>query len=594
MVEQRAIDALVRDVYAGAISRRTLLKRGAALGLAAPTLMALMAACGDDDDPTATTAPAQPDPTATSAPDDEDDEEEETPEEEEEEEEEETPEEEEEEEEPEDEDDGPPAVVPTGEIVIMQGVDSNNLDPLLRNSVPEFTVNLHVFDMMLFRDDATLQAEPNIIESWEIVDELIWEFKLVEGAMFHDGTPVNSEAAVFTFERATLPTIGELPRVNQLTNLIGFESVEAIDDYTFRVHTNKPAAIFPDLLTGFEIVPPSVYGDVSPEAIARNAQNPVGSGPYKFVEWLRDDRVVLEANLDYWGGPPAINRVVIRPVPELSARVVALQNEEAHVIVNVAPEVVPQVEAGSNTRISSVVGGRNIFCGIRCDRPPFDDVRVRQALNYAIDWESIRIAILDGYGERTKTIVNPPHDNPNIEAYPYDPDKARELLAEAGVAEGHSIIMNAPHGRYIKDSDIAQVVAQNIREVGFDVDLQVLDWSIYAGELLPSGNPDEIFFLGLGSPFTGEGELFYVHPDMSLNFTYWQDEEFVEGFAVLNRTVDPDERLAIMYDLQVIVQRECPWIFLWHQVDFYGANANLNWEARADERIWIGNSSYTI
>ncbi len=586
MSEQRAIDALVRDVYGGAITRRTLLKRGAALGLAAPTLAALLAACGDDDDdPTATTAPAA-DATATSAPEDEgdeDDEDDDEPEATE------APAEETEEEEPDDEEteEEAPPVAASGEVVIMQGVDANTLEPLLRNSTPEFNVNVHIFDMFLLRDPATMQIIPNIVESYSNVDDLTWEFNLVQGATFHDGTPVNAEAAVFTFERANQPQIGNSGRVQSINQQIGYVSSEVIDEYSFRVTTDKPAAIFPDLLASFEILPPSVYEDDSEANLAHIAQNPVGSGAYKFVEWVRDDRIVLEVNPDYWGTMPSIARVVFRPVPELSARVVALQNEEAQIVVNLAPEVVPQVESGDNTRVSSVTGGRNIFVGIRCDREPFNDERVRQALNYAIDWESIRVAILEGYGERTRTIVNPPNDDPSAEAYPYDPDLARQLLAEAGVAEGHQLIMDAPNGRYIKDSDIAQAVAQNIREIGFDVELKVLEWSVYAGELLPSGNPDDLFFLGLGSPFTGEQELFYVHPDYSLNFTYWEDEEYIEKFAELNQSVDPDVRAGLMNEIQAIVNRGCPWIFLWHQVDFYGASTDLVWDASADERISV-------
>jgi len=593
MVEQRAIDALVRDVYRGAVSRRTLLKRGAALGLATPTLMALLAACGgdDDDDPTATAAaPSGSDATATEADaEDEETEEEpaddatEAP----------ADEETEEDEEPEATEEEPSGdVEATGQVVIMQGVDANTLDPLLRNATPEFTINIHVYDMFLKRNPETLAIEPNIVESWENIDPLTWEFKLVEGATFHDGTPVNAEAAVFSFERANQDMIGDAGRVQSLTNQIGFESAEVIDEYSFRVKTSHPAAIFPDLLTSFEICPPSVFSDDSPENLAFIASNPIGSGPYKFVEWVRDDHITLEANPDYWGTPPRIKTVIIRPVPELSARVVALQNEEANIIVNVAPEVVSQLEQGDNTRVSSVTGGRNIFVGIRCDLEPFTDVRVRQALNYAVDWDSIRVALLEGYGERTRTIVNPPNENMDIEAYPYDPEKARALLAEAGVEEGFEVTMDAPIGRYIKDSDIAQAIAQNFEDVGFKINLRALEWSVYAGELLPSGNPDPLFFLGLGSPFSGEQELFYVHPEYSLNFTFWENEEYVDLYAQLNQSVDPDERKQLMDELQVIVQRECPWVFLWHQVDFYGASANLNWEARADERIQVFESFY--
>lgn len=604
MVEQRSIDALVRDVYQGAVSRRTLLKRAAILGISGPTLTALLAACGGEDeepasDGVATEPPTGVDPLTEVTAEPEEDEE---------------PTEEpagDATEEPAGDATEEPAVddeateepsdsgssgggEATGEIVIMQGVDANTLDPLLRNATPEFTINVHVFDMFLSRNSETLEILPNIVESWETIDDLTWEFKLVEGAMFHDGTPVNAEAAVFTFERASQEQIGEAGRVQSIANQIGYESAEAVDEYTFRVTTTKPAAIFPDLLVSFEICPPSVYEDDSAENLAFVAQNPIGSGPYTFVEWVRDDHITLEANPDYWGTPPSIQTVIVRPVPELTARVVALQNDEANIIVNVAPDVVDQVEEGENTRISQVTGGRNIFIGIRCGTPPFDDVRVRQALNYAIDWDTIKDALLAGYGERTRTIVNPPNENMEIEAYPYDPDRARELLAEAGV-DGLEIAMHAPSGRYIQDAQLAEAIAQYFGDVGITIDLQVLEWSVYAGELL-AGDGSELnplFFLGLGSPFSGEQELFYVHPTYSLNFTQWENQEYVDLFDQLNQSVDPDERKELMDQLQVIVMDECPWVWLWHQVDFYGASANLEWEARADERILVSESSFT-
>lgn len=597
MAEQRAIDALVRDVYQGAVSRRTLLKRAAVIGISGPTLMTLLAACGGDDDdddsePTeapasggeATEAPASGG-EATEAPAEEDEETpaadggEETP--------------AAAEETPADSGSGG-ATEAAGQVVIMQGVDANTLDPLLRNSTPEFNVNVHIFDMFLNRDPKTLEILPHIVESWDTIDDLTWEFKLVEGATFHDGTPINADAAVFTFERANQEMIGDAGRVQSLALQIGYEGAEAVDEYTFRVTTTKPAAIFPDLLTSFEICPPSIYEDDSAENVANVAQNPVGSGPYKFIEWIRDDHITLEVNPDYWGPPPTIKTVIFRPVPELTARVVALQNDEAQIIVNVAPDVVPQVEEGENTRISQVTGGRNIFIGIRCDKPPFDDARVRQALNYAIDWDSIKEALLGGYGERTRTIVNPPHENMEIEAYPYDPDKAMSLLSEAGV-EGLEIGMHAPSGRYIQDSQLAQAIAQYFEDIGITVNLEVLEWSVYAGNLLSGDGSQlhELFFLGLGSPFSGEQELNYVHPEYSLNFTHWEDPEYVDLFDQLNKSVDPDVRQDLMNQIQVIVMDQCPWVWLWHQVDFYGVSKNLEWEARADERILVAESTLT-
>lgn len=584
MENQRGVDALMHDVLRGGLSRRDLLKRAAMLGVAGPTLAALLAACEDDgDDEEADDEPADTEDEEPAA--DPDDEEDDEPMDEEEDDEEDEADEEEDDEEDDSEDESTGS---GGRLVLLQGVDSNNLDPLLRNSVPEFTINFHVFDMMTQRNPETLEIEPNIVEDWTLVDDTTWEFVLAEGATFHDGTPVNAEAAVFTLDRSALDQIGDSGRVQSFAVQTNYESAEAIDDLTFQVTTSAPAATMLDLMASLEITPPSHY-----DMESGVADDPMGSGPYQFVEWVRDDHITLTVNPDYWKFTPEIEEIVVRPVPELSARVIALQNEEAHIIVNVAPDVVPQVEEDENSRISDVIGGRSIFVGIRNDVEPFGDVRVRQALNYAVDWDSISAALLEGFGEKMRTIVNPPNDHPDLEAYPYDPERARSLLEEAGVEEGHHVVMNAPRGRYIKDDELAQAVAQNFRDIGFDIDLQVLDWTLYAGELLPSGEPDPLYFLGLGSPFDGQSEINYVNPEFSLNYTRWEDEEYVELFSELTQTIDPDERREQMNRLQEIIMEQCPWVFLYKQVDFYGAAANLEWEARADERIWMAESRFT-
>ena len=562
------------------LSRRGLLRRAAALGLAAPVVGTLLAACGHDEDEAttapsggeATAAPGGSTPEATEAATTESSGGEATT-------------------EPTSSSSGE-VTEATGEIVIIQGVDANSLDPLLRNSTPEFNLNLHIYDMFLARDPETLELRPHIVQQWEAVDNTTWRLTLVEGATFHDGTPVDADAAVFTFERAAKPTVGEKPRVQSIANQIGFVSATAVDAKTVEIKTDKPSAIFPALLTSFEICPPSYFSDESPENLAKIAESPMGSGPYKFVEWKRDDHFTCEANPDYWGEKPTIKTVTFRPVPELSARVVALQNDEAQIVTNIAPDVAPQIESSDNARISKVTGGRIIFLGFRCDKPPFDDVRVRQAVNYAIDFDGIKAALLNGNGERASTIINPPHTPPDAKAYPYDPEKAKALLAEAGVAEGFEVTMDAPSGRYIKDAEMAQAIAQNLEAVGLKINLKVLEWSVYAGELLPSGEPDEIHFLGLGSPFTGEQELFYVHPDYSLNFTRWNNEEYNTLYDQLTNSLDDAERQDLMNQLSAIVMEDCPWAPLWHQVDFYGASKKIEWEARADERISAMEARY--
>lgn len=580
MHEQTPIQGKLANMMGGKFSRRVVLRRAAALGVSAPVIGVLLAACGGGDSTpapsggsTATQAPSGGSTaTATQAPS------------------------------------GgstatatasateaPATSAPSGgdvpeQVVIMQGVDANTLDPLLRNSTPEFNINAHIFDMWLNRDPKTLEIGPGIITKWGAVDDTTWEFTIAEGATFHNGDPVNAEAAIFSMERAARPKIGEKPPVQNIASQIGFVSAEKIDEHSIRVKTSKPAAIYPDLLTSHEMCPPSVYDDNSTDNVAKVGANPVGSGPYKLIEWVKDDHIRLERFDDYWGDKPKIKTVIFRPVPELSSRVVALQNGEANIIVNVAPDMVADMNKGENTRVSQVTGGRIIFLGIRCDKPPFDNPKVRQALNYAIDFDSINTALLADSGERAPTIVNPPHQNTNLKAYPYDPEKAKALLKEAGVAEGFEFTMDAPSGRYIKDAEMAQAIGQMFEDIGFKVNLRVLEWSVYAGQILQApGNTDEVFFLGLGAPFSGEQEIFFVHPDYSLNFTRWQNDDYVAKFKELNSIIDVDKRQALMDELQEIIMEDCPWVPIWHQVDFYGVTKSLPWEARPDERVVVSH-----
>lgn len=237
---------LLADALAGKQSRREILRRAAAMGISAPVFGALLAACGGGDDTSdsggsgggsQTTPSTGGDTTPTASSGDGGS-------------------------------SGGDGDIPE-EVVIMQGVDANTLDPLLRNATPEFNINVHVFDMFTKRNPQTLEVEPHIVTEWKTIDDLTWEFKLVEGATFHNGDPVNADAAIYSFERCAKGKIGEQPVVQTITRLIGYESAEKIDDYTFRVKTSKPAAIFPDLLTSFEIIPPSVYTDADADTIAK-------------------------------------------------------------------------------------------------------------------------------------------------------------------------------------------------------------------------------------------------------------------------------------------------------------------------------------
>jgi peptide/nickel transport system substrate-binding protein len=490
-----------------------------------------------------------------------------------------------------------PAATSAAQVVVMQGVDANTLDPSFRNSTPEFTINAHIFNMMTWRDSKSLKVTPEFVQSWKLVDDNTWDFKITSGAKFHDGTAVDAEAVAFSLTRYAKKEIGGKPTIQgTFTNLTGFESATPVDATTVRMKTAVPSAIVPDLLASVEVIPPSQYSDESPENLAKVATKPVGSGAYKLVEWVKDDHVTLEVFDGYWGPKPAFKTVIVKPVPELSTRVLALQNGQADVIVNVAPDQAAIVDKSEQARISQVAGGRNIFVGLRTDRPLLTDKRVRQALNYAFNFDAVNRALLNGAGSRTKSIINPPHEPPDAKPYAFDLDKAKALMADAGWKPGadgvlekdgqkFALVMDSPSGRYIKDKEIAQAIQQDLQRLGVQIDLRVLDWSLYAGDMLNKRNPDDIFFLGLGSPFDGQQELNYIHKDFSLNSTYWQNPEYHQLFDQLKATLDDAKRQDLMNRMWAIAYDDPPWIYVWHQVDFYGVSKRITWDARADERI---------
>jgi len=480
----------------------------------------------------------------------------------------------------------------------MQGVDANTLDPSFRNSTPEFNINAHIFSMMTARDPKSLKIIPEFLQEWKLVDDLTWEFKIQPGAKFHDGTAIDAEAIAFSMTRYANKSIGGRPTIQgvSFTLQTGFESASPVDSTTVRLKTSAPAAIVPDLLASTEVVPPSQYADESEANLAKLATKPVGSGAYKLAEWVKDDHITLEVFDGFWGPKPVFKTVIIKPVPELSTRVLALQNGEADVIVNVAPDQAAVVDRSERGRISKVAGGRNIFVGMRVDRPQLSDKRVRQAFNHAFNFDAVNRALLNGAGARTKTILNPPHEPPDAKAFPYDLDRAKGQMADAGWTPGPdgvlqkdgqklSLVMDAPSGRYIKDKEIAQAVQQDLQRLGVQVELRVLDWSVYAGDMLNKRNPDDIFLLGLGAPFNGQSELNYIHKDYSLNSTYWQNPEYHQLYDKLKASLDDAKRQELMNRMWAIAFDDPPWIYVWHQVDFYGVSKRLAWEARADERI---------
>ena len=388
---------------------------------------------------------------------------------------------------------GSSAQVSGGTVTYAAGADPDRLDPANAESNPAEAMNRMMYEN-LAKFDEKLKIVPGLAEKWEqSKDGLTWTFFLRKGIKFHDGTPFNAEAVKTFVERMIGP---EKPsRAGLYTPFV--KSVEVVNDSTVKIVLKSPFAFF------LNNIAHSASGIISPTAlktlgkdIARKA---AGTGPFKFVEWVHGDHLTMVRNDDYWGGKPYLDKIIVKTVKEDSARVMMLQSGDAQLIVRIPPEDIPRLEKEKAVKLDTTETLRVLYIGINCAKKPFTDVRVRQALNHAVDKEAIVKSIYQGRALVSNGIVAPLATGYfPVQGYSYDPDKAKKLLAEAGFPNGFKAKLWTPQGRYPKDFEMAQAVQQQLKKVGVDCTLDTMEWAAYlaATRKPPQENQSELFLLG--------------------------------------------------------------------------------------------------
>jgi peptide/nickel transport system substrate-binding protein len=472
-------------------------------------------------------------------------------------------------------------------VVVMQSADAATLDPTLNRETPTFNVLINVFDALLTKG-ADGDYHPGLATSWEVSDDgTVWDLELRDDVTFHDGTPFTAEAVVFTVERI-LDEATESPIRGGFTFI---ESVEATGEHAVRITTAQPTPLAEHYFSELLIVPPHVFEAEGAEAFGRS---PVGTGPYRVTEWQRDVVLDLEAYQDHWRGAPDVAEVEFRPVPEAITRVSALQAGEADLVTQVPPNLAPVLESAPEVELAPVAGARAIYVGINVTggHEALANPNVRRALNLAVDVEGIVEGILAGRATPTTTFLTGVDFGYSdaVSPYAYDPDRARELLAEAGWDEGLELTLQSPNGRYVGDAQVAQAVAEQLQQVGVDLNLEIREYGAYVGDLF-SGNAPDLYLIGWGNapldadfilyPLLRTGELLSYYSDPAL------DALLDEGRS----TVDRDERRAAYADALRRIDAQAPAIFLYKPQDLYGVSARLDWEPRTDERIWLYDAS---
>jgi peptide/nickel transport system substrate-binding protein len=472
-------------------------------------------------------------------------------------------------------------------LVYGRGGDSTSLDPITTTEGETFKVTENIFETLLQYGDQDTVVGPGLAEKWEVSEDgLTYTFNLRQGVKFHDGTDFNADAVIFNFDRWMNGNADDFPYYTMFGGFKGEEGhvikeIKAVDAYTVQFTLTRPQAPF------LKNIAMSPFGIASPEAVKKFGEefraNPVGTGPFKFVEWKQNDTITLEKNTEYWQeGLPKLNKVIYRVIPENTARLNALANGEIDVMDGLNNSDEATVLANDNLQIIERPSMNVGYLGLTTTRPPFDNKLVRQAINHAIDKQSIIDAF---YGGKALPAVNPmPASiegyNDAIEPYPYDLEKAKALLAEAGFADGFEMDLWAmPVARpYMPEGmKVAEVIQASLAEIGVTAKIQSVDWATYLDKA--AKGEFDAFMLGWTGDNGDADNFIYTLLDKdsigSNNYAQYSSDELHEVLIAAQTESDPDARNELYKKAQEIVHEDAPWVPLVHSTPLLAAGKDV-------------------
>lgn len=466
---------------------------------------------------------------------------------------------------------------PTGKIVAVQANDVTTLDPNNDTIIHHRNVALSVFDTLVDRDPQ-MKLRPSLATSWDLVDSNTWRFKLRQNVAFHDGSPFIADDVKYTIDWILDPANKSL-QVNFVDTI---KEVRVVDPSTVEIVTKQPNPILLNRLTGVPIVSKSVIAKVGRPQFAAN---PVGTGPFRFVEWKKDQYVTLEANDKHWRGAPKAKTLVYRGIPEASTRIAELETGAADVVVGVPVARAVALSADANWRVGAVGSVRVTHVGFRTTKKPFDNKNVRQAMNYAVDADTLIKGVLRGYGTRVNGLFAPEAFGytPSIQPYTYDPAKAKQLLAAAGFPDGLDVTIETRSGQ---DQEATEAIAGQLSKVGVRAKVLVTDYNVFLQKLVEKKQAEMYFFSWGSATFDADGTLFGVLRTGQAYSNYSNpavDKLLDEGRA----TLDQKRRTAIYDEANALIKEDAPVVFLYQQKDLYGIRKGVGWEPRPDEMLWF-------
>jgi peptide/nickel transport system substrate-binding protein len=467
--------------------------------------------------------------------------------------------------------------------VVAVTEDATALDPGTGSSVQgTANVQAHIFEPLVSYEGHPFKLTPRLAESWQVTEGRIWEFKIRQGVKFHDGQTLTAKDVKYSIDAH------RDEKAPRKTYSAGISSVEELDQYTVRITTDSPTPGLMANLAQLLIMPRDGREKVGAEKFA---EAPVGTGPFKLVEFVRGERLVLEAYQDYWRGEVFPKKLTLRPIPDPATRVAELKSGGAQIIASPALAQVAQLQQG-DTELALLKGGRVIIYPFNPTKKPFDDPRVRQAVNYAVNRDAIIKSIIEGYAE-------PLHGpfasawlgyDESLKTYPYDPAKAKELLTQAGYPNGFETDFNITSGVFLKDREISEAVAENLAEVGIKVRLLPTERAKIQSDWI-NGTFDGITSVAWGTA---------ADPDPMLSWAFAQRKVFesdqkLRGYVDQSkRTIDPEERRKVLQEFGRYVHDQAYWMFIHAQDEFYAKRKEIAWQPIPDGQSFATVQLYRV
>jgi peptide/nickel transport system substrate-binding protein len=476
-------------------------------------------------------------------------------------------------------------------LIVVSNSEPNPLEPSLNPGIDTSRYVNDVYDRLIDYD-LTTEADspplkPSLATEWTASDDgLTYTFKLRPNVTFHDGTAWDADAAKFNIDRVTQPNFQYYFDKGAGASKSVWGRVSAanvVDPMTLQIQLSQAYASFTDGLA-------LTYGSMASPAVIKangNDNYPAhasGTGPFKFVQQDQGVKMVMAKNASYWGGAPSLDQVIVRPMTEITAAVSALLAGEVQLISGVTPDLLDSLKSRSDLTVKLSNMPQTYGWNYNTKEAPFNDKRVRQALNYAVDRDTYANVIMKGLAKPATSVFGPGMAgyDPSFQMYSYDPDKAKSLLQEAGVGSGLSFKIQTAKAQGM--DQVALFVKDNLSKIGVNVDVELFDFPTILANANKSGTLPGVAAIGwswIADPAFNFDRFFTSSfgPPNGVNFGFYSNPAVDQAIADADKTLDRDQRLKKYQDLNRVVTEDAAWLFLYHPIEARVSTSKLTWSS---------------